>query len=133
MAERKLSMALEEAQDDLPMTVRREKAAREAREREARQRESEEQAGDPMSAMVEPMFPHTDLPGAAGGLDSPQPAIVTALRIPFLHLMAFFMKAVLAAIPALLFLMVLLWLTGQALKSYLPWLRQMQIVITFPN
>ena len=54
---------------------------------------------------------------------------VTRLNIPFLHLAMFFMKAVLAAIPALILLTVLLWGMGQGLKAFFPDLRHFEIVI----
>ena len=56
---------------------------------------------------------------------------VTALDIPFFRLMAFFLKAALAAIPALLLLGLLLFGIGQLLQTYLPWLVKMRILVTF--
>ena len=47
--------------------------------------------------------------------------------------MMFFIKAVFAAIPALIILSVLLWLGGNVLKAMFPELIHMQILITFPN
>jgi hypothetical protein len=60
------------------------------------------------------------------------PATVTRLELPFLHMMTFFLKAVLAAIPALLLLMAILWGIGQLAQHYLPWLVKMRVLITFP-
>jgi hypothetical protein len=57
---------------------------------------------------------------------------ITALRIPFFHLMGFFIKAVFAAIPALIILMGLLWTMGQIAQTYFPWLVKMRILIQFP-
>jgi hypothetical protein len=106
-------------EDDLPRTLRRE---REAREREKREREPEEAFG-------------------AGGQRRPTQygydfvrsgdhgVTVTRLRIPFAHLMLFFLKAVVAAIPAMILLTVLLWGMGQGLKAYFPELRHFEIVI----
>jgi len=54
---------------------------------------------------------------------------VTRLKIPFLHLVLFFMKAVLAAIPALILLTVLLWGLGQGLKAFFPALRHFEIIV----
>jgi hypothetical protein len=60
------------------------------------------------------------------------PATVTRMQLPFLHMMAFFLKAVLAAIPALLLLMGILWALGQVAQTYVPWLVKMRILVTFP-
>jgi hypothetical protein len=110
MLEPTLSLA---ADDDLPRTIRRE---REARERQAREREA-------AAAMRVPSIEHD---GDYGALASP-PATVTAIDVPFLGLMAFFIKAVFAAIPALIVLTVLLWLFGQGLQSFFPQLLKMKI------
>ncbi|MFN3868852.1 MAG: hypothetical protein ACK4MF_07300, partial [Hyphomicrobiaceae bacterium] len=61
------------------------------------------------------------------------PAAVTRLDVPFFHLMTFFIKAVFAAIPALLLLGGLLWGAGHLLQTYFPWLVKAQILIHFPN
>jgi hypothetical protein len=61
------------------------------------------------------------------------PATVARFQVPFLHLVGFFLKAALAAIPALLLLGGLFWVLGQAMKTYMPWLLKMQILITFPG
>ena len=61
------------------------------------------------------------------------PATVARLDVPFLHLVVFCLKAVLAAIPALLLLMLILWGVGQIAQMYLPWLVKMRILITFPG
>jgi len=47
--------------------------------------------------------------------------------------MMFFIKAVFAAIPALIILSALLWLGGNIVKAIFPELIHMQILITFPN
>ncbi len=65
--------------------------------------------------------------------DDMQPALVRRLEVPFVHLMLFFIKAVFAAIPALIILAVLLWLGGAALQTFFPQLVKMQILIRFPN
>jgi hypothetical protein len=102
------------ADDDLPRTIRRE---REAREREARERES---------AIGVPAMERD-----GGSLGAPA-ATVTDVDVPFLKLMAFFIKAVFAAIPALLILTVLLWSFGHALQSYFPQLLKLKILIYMP-
>lgn len=95
MAERNLPLGGENT-DDLPRTLRRE---REAREREARDREMRAQNsfGAPEPAPYQP-------PAATTFLDDPQPATVRRFDVPFLHLVTFFLKATVAAIPALILL-----------------------------
>ena len=51
-------------------------------------------------------------------------ATVTDFDVPFSKLVMFFIKAVFAAIPALLILMAMLWLFGQGLQSAFPQLLQ---------
>jgi hypothetical protein len=58
---------------------------------------------------------------------------VSRFEVSFGHLMMFFIKAVFAAIPALIVLSVLLWLGGNVLKAMYPELIHMQILVTFPN
>ena len=57
---------------------------------------------------------------------------VSRFNVPFLHMVGFFLKAVLAAIPAMILLCLLLWGLGQFAQHYLPWLIKMKILITFP-
>jgi hypothetical protein len=111
MPEPTFSMTAED--DDLPRTIRRE---RYARERQAREREAQ----SPVSV------PSIDHDGAYGALASP-PATVTAIDMPFLGLMTFFIKAVFAAVPAVIMLTALLWLFGQGLQSFFPQLLKMKI------
>ena len=115
MAEPSLSMTAEE--DDLPRTIRRE---RDAREREARER-----------AAVVPTGP-TALE-RNGDYTMPAPAAtVTDFDVPFSKLMMFFIKAVFAAVPALLLLTAMLWLFGQGLQATYPQLLKMKILIYVP-
>ncbi len=65
--------------------------------------------------------------------DDPMPAAVRRFEVPFVHLMLFFLKAVVAALPALALLGVILWFGGQALEAQFPELIKMKIMITFPN
>ena len=75
--------------------------------------------------------------GAGGSVpviaDMPYPASVRRFDVPFLHLVMFFLKAVLAAIPALILLTAILWVAGSALQSFLPDLVKMKVLISFPN
>ena len=108
--------------DDLPRTLRRE---REAREREKRERELPELPdgafGPGGGRGPAPAYGFVGTSGGAG--------TVTRLEIPFLHLVRFFLKAVVAAIPAMILLTVLLWGLGQGLKAFFPQFRHFEIVI----
>ena len=115
MAEPSLSMTAEE--DDLPRTIRRE---RDAREREARER-----------AAVVPTGPTALERGGDYAMAAPA-ATVTDFDVPFSKLMMFFIKAVFAAVPALLLLTAMLWLFGQGLQATYPQLLKMKILIYVP-
>jgi hypothetical protein len=128
------ALGLDGSPDDLPRTVRREK---EARERELREREAAVEPAPPgpslSSTTLAPDY-ESHGPAYRGGVaEPPVPAAVTRLEIPFLRLVAFFLKAVFAAIPALLLLAGLLWGAGHLLRVYFPDLVKMQILIYFPN
>lgn len=112
--------------DDLPRTLRRE---RDAREREMREREREMASGEDgfavAGAQPYPTQPYGyDYAPAGNGS-----VTVTRLKIPFVHLVLFFLKAVVAAIPALILLTVLLWGLGQGLKAFVPGLRHFEIIV----
>ncbi len=112
--------------DDLPRTLRREK---EARAREAREREASGLAApEPVGYAAS-----DDSYASAYAIQDAYPAAVRAIEVPFFRLMLFFIKAVFAAIPALILLAVLLWLGGQALEAAFPELLKAKILITFPN
>ena len=109
--------------DDLPRTLRRE---RDARAREARERAAA--AADP------PQFLTRDDDYEADPLaGEPVAAVVTRFDVPFFRLMTFFLKAVLAAIPALILLGVILWYAGHLLQAFYPELVKVRIMIHFPN
>ena len=124
MSDHHLAMAADGGMDDLPRTLRRE---RDARDREAREREYQ------MSGAAPLMASERDSPMPPAFADELQMSAVRRLEVPFVHLMLFFMKAVFAAIPALIILGVLLWLGGFALQSFFPQLVKMKILISFPN
>jgi hypothetical protein len=63
--------------------------------------------------------------------DVPYPAVVRGFDVPFLHLVKFFLKAVFAAIPALILLTAILWLLGGLLQAFFPDLVKMKILIGF--
>lgn len=121
--------------DDLPRTLRREKEARAREAREARDRERQERDkrtmdatfGDPPSYLARTRA----VPAVYG--DDPVAAAVHRFDVPFLHLVGFFLKSVLAAIPALILLGVILYFAGKGLEAYYPELVRMKIMITFPG
>ena len=117
--------------DDLPRTLRRE---RDAREREAREREAQmagyaAQPGAAQQAYAAPDYAadSANLFGSGGS------GTVTRLEIPFRHLVWFFLKAVIAAIPALILLTAILIAGGKALQKFVPNLRVFEIVLRTPS
>ena len=103
------------ADDDLPRTIRRE---REARERQARERQ----------AAAAPTLEHV-----APALEMPAPpATVIDIDMPFAKLAMFFIRAVFAAIPALIVLTAILWVFGHTLQLLFPQLLKMKILIYMP-
>jgi hypothetical protein len=142
MAEHNFPPLGDEQNDDLPRTFRREK---EARAREARERAAQERAPAPSlstspdayapaPAVVAPQ-PRIDADADLAPIlaEMPYPASVRRFDVPFLHLVGFFLRAVLAAIPALILLTVILWVAGSALEALFPELVKMKILISFPN
>jgi len=116
----------DEGSDDLPRTLRRE---REARERAAREKEAKARA-----ATLTHDFGASDRRGdRSAAAEAYSGTAVNRFDVPFGHLMMFFIKAVFAAIPALIILSVLLWAGGNVLKAMYPELIHMQILVTFPN
>ena len=122
MPEPMLSMT---ADDDLPRTIRRE---RDAREREARERDAREArerlAVSPPSFARDPDPDFTPAPAAA--------ARVVDFDVPFAKLAMFFMRAVFAAVPALIVLTVVLWAFGHGLQAFFPQLLKMKVLIYMP-
>jgi len=103
------------ADDDLPRTIRRE---REARERQARERQA------PAPALDRDVAPALEMPAPA--------ATVVDIDLPFAKLAMFFMRAVFAAIPALIVLTAVLWVFGHTLQLFFPQLLKMKILIYMP-
>ena len=103
--------------DDLPRTIRRE---REARERQSRDREEREKA------VAEAERGELALRAPA------QAATVVDFDVPFGKLAFFFIKAVFAAVPALIVLTAMLWLFGQGLQAFFPQLLKLKILIYVP-
>lgn len=131
--------------DDLPRTLRRERESREREKREREAREARDQklatpsdrddrrkaTFDPGPSLYVPRDENLDA-GDDSGLDYPA-TTVRRFDVPFLHLMRFYLKAVIAAIPALILLTAVLWGMGQVIKIFFPWLLKAQIFIQFPN
>lgn len=106
--------------DDLPRTLRRE---REARERAAARIPD-------LGTAREPAAPTKDFGAPWPPRESDlQPAIVRAIDVPFFRLVTFFLKAALAALPALALLTVICIAAGQGLKLIAPDLRVFRIVV----
>ncbi len=61
----------------------------------------------------------------------PYPASVRRFDVPFMHLVTFFLKAVLAAIPALILLTAVMWGIGALLQLFFPELIKLKILIGF--
>jgi hypothetical protein len=120
--------------DDLPRTLRREREARAREAREARERERRERDGRTMEAQLgdPPSYLSRGRAPVVYG-DDPVPAAVQRFEVSFFRLALFFLKAVFAAIPALILLGALLYFAGQGLQSYFPELVRMKILITFPG
>lgn len=120
--------------DDLPRTFRREK---EARAREAQERAARERAAAPtLSTGVEDYSrPQPQIYRSAENEpcigNAPVAATVRAFDVPFAHLVTFFLKAAIAAVPAMLLLGVILWFVGAGLEMVFPQLIKMKILIGF--
>jgi hypothetical protein len=116
-------MPIDGGVDDLPRTLRR---AREERMREA---EAEQAALQQPSLSSSPsqggqagFHSHVDpLPVAPRSFaEHPEAVTVDAIKVPFLRLVLFFIKAAFAAIPALILLGMMLWGIGKGLQTFLP-------------
>jgi len=130
--------------DDLPRTLRRERELRERAQREQQDKaygRSNAQSWDQGHAGPQQQPYHLDRPEPGNPFDGPRvadgdemvDATVRRLKVPFFSLMGFLIKAVLAAVPALLILMAMLYGLGVTLQTYFPWLIKMKIVISFPG
>ena len=130
MAEPNFGPIGDEPVDDLPRTFRREK---EARQREAQERASRERAPSP-SLSPSPDAYSDPMPAAQPMIAGmPMLAVVRSFDVPFLHLVAFFLKSVIAAIPAMILLGAILWFGGHMLQAFFPDLVKMKILLSFPG
>jgi hypothetical protein len=100
MPEPSLPLPSDDPADDLPRTVRRDRdaKAREKALREEAERAQERRAASRLNA------------------DEPPAATVTHIDMPFFRLTLFFLKAAIAAIPAMVVLGLILLLIGQVLS-----------------
>ncbi len=120
--------------DDLPRTLRRERDLRAREARERKEREERARDGRSFDALGDPPpYLARARPAPMAYADAPVPASVHRFDVPFLRLAGFFLKAVLAAIPAILLLGVILYFAGKGLEAYFPELVRMKILITFPS
>ncbi len=118
--------------DDLPRTLRRERDAREA----ARQAHGASAGGlgyqDPsLSAGSHDYASAVEGPNGRYGMGGIA-GTVTRFDVPFAHLVLFFLKAALAAIPAIILLSVLMFAGGKVLQAFFPGLRLFEIVVRTP-
>ncbi|MBU2581178.1 MAG: hypothetical protein KJ622_05640 [Alphaproteobacteria bacterium] len=129
MADPNFPLLADDDMDDLPRTLRREKAARE-REANGRSAGLGDGRAAPAPDLGAPVNSHY---GSGTYEEDLVAAEVQRFNLPFLHLMAFFLKAVLAGVPALILLGAIIWGAGEILQQFFPWLIQMKIVILFPE
>lgn len=135
MAQIDYPLSADEGPDDLPITLRRE---RDAREREARERAARERGEPDFGVGSAANYGGTKAavghgPASAQYSDSPVAAVVKRFDVPFFRLVFFFLKAAVAAIPAIVLLVGLVVLAASVLQTYFPWLLKMQIFIHFPQ
>lgn len=117
--------------DDLPRTFRRE---REARDRQALERDAHERDGPTILRKAAAAGAQRSAPDPVVANTLPGESVtVTRFDVPFGHLAKFFVKAVFAALPALLLLTIVLWGVGELMQRYFPWLLKMRILIQFPG
>lgn len=106
--------------DDLPRTLRRE-----------RERQKAAAAGGSPSGLSAAAQSYA--PRDVVSADDLVPASVQRFDVSFFRLVGFFLKAVIAAIPALILLGAILWGAGVALKHFFPWLIQAEFIIRLPR
>lgn len=128
--------------DDLPRALRRERDQREREKRQAQATEKQKTEGaaselKTANAAASPSLyvpaDSMDYSGYATAETPLTPAAVKRFDVPFMHMVRFYLKAVVAAVPALFLLTAICWGIGQGIKFFFPWLIQAQILIHFPN
>jgi hypothetical protein len=132
MPEPTMSIAADPA-DDLPRTLKRERAARERAAREHELAANREPSFSPRERDPDPRPFQAPAAGgwAAAGTDV-MPASVRTFDVPFLHLVFFFLKASVAAIPALLVIGGLIIGAGKLLQVVAPQYRVAAVTIHLP-
>ncbi len=120
----------DEGPEDLPRTLRRE---REARQRAMREEEARRRGDTLTHDFREREREREPVPAHAGYAGGPAGTTVTRINVPFFRLAAFFIKAVFAAIPALILLGVLLWFGGVVLKTLYPEHVHTEVIIRVPR
>ena len=121
--------------DDLPLTFRREKEARERANRPDAGADPRDTSFDLRhDGRTESSGPQP-FPSRSQSYEEfpPEPGVVTHFDVPFAHLVVFFLKAVFAAVPAIIVLGVILWFFGEILTTFYPELIKTEILIRFPN
>lgn len=112
--------------DDLPRTLRR--------ERDARRQAQNFQQQHPTSASSAPTIPDDQARPFTSDEPGEGPSVtVTAFDVPFMRMVTFYLKSVIAAIPALILLGLIMFAMGQIAQRFLPWLVKMRIMISFPG
>lgn len=118
--------------EDLPRTVRREKEARAREAREARERRERERNSFTNESLGDPP-PHLSRSSAPRIYDEPAASENShRFDVPFAQLVIFFIKAALAAVPALILLSVALYFVGKGFGVFFPDLERTKILISFP-
>ena len=118
-----------EADDDLPRAFRREKEAR-AREAQKAAGPSLPMPGPGAEARTGVAAPARNAPNDPPPvMDMPFPSVVRRFDVPFAHLVMFFLKCVVAAVPAVILLSAILWILGAGLSALFPSLLKMKILI----
>ncbi len=127
-------LTADDGPDDLPRTLRRAREERDQAQREAAAQSARTPAAPSFAKEVVAPISANGLSSDAHNYDADSnETTVTRLDIPFRHLSGFFLKAVIAAIPALILLIAILWGIGQVLEVLFPELIKMKIQIYFPH
>jgi hypothetical protein len=129
---------MSDGQDDLPRTFRREREARDRAAAAAQAPQPPQYHPDPATQgygaqvygaqpayTAQPAFDHDDR----------SDGVVRKFRVPFLSLVAFFMKAAVAAIPGLFLLAGLLWGASYVMQKMSPGgpVKEITFKITLPS
>ena len=111
MSDTYFSLLADDHSDDLPRTLRR--------ERDAREREARERAGKARAATLTHDF-RSQEPAFNAAPMALAPATVMRFDVPFTHLVRFFLKSALAALPALVLLGTIAWMAITLVRTNYP-------------